>query len=202
MSKEKTSHEVMEEGNITPEDVAQGVAPESTEETKEVSEADRAREAIKAANDTSGEVEQESAQEAAGTEVKEAQTAQEVEFQPNYHYKVLDKEHEIPEFLRGTIKDEETQKQVKELFEKAGGLDHIKSKYNELESTQNTLVSENAQYKQAVDELRSTYQRNDFDGLFKQLQIDENKVLQWVLDKAQYNEMAPEQRQQIDARFH
>lgn len=121
-------------------------------------------------------------------------------YAPNYKFKVMDKEHEIAEQFRGIIKDADTERLVKELHEKAYGLDVVKPRFNDLREKFKSVEQEARGYKEGIGELREFYQRGDFDSFFQKLNISQEKVLQWVLDKAHYNELPPEQRQVLDAK--
>lgn len=121
-------------------------------------------------------------------------------FAANYKFKANEKEHEIPEFMRGVIKDADSEKYVRKLFEKAYGLDGIKQRLEEGRTEFKTLKSEYSQITGQIDDLRQDYQRGDFDSFFKKLAIPEEKVLQWVLSKVEYSQMPPEQKQILDAK--
>ena len=121
-------------------------------------------------------------------------------YNPNYKFKVMDKEHEIAESFRTIIKDADSEKLVRELHEKAYGLDVVKPRFNELREKYKTVESEAKSYKDGIGELREHYTRGDFDSFFQKLNIPQEKVLQWVLDKAHYNELPPEQRKILDAK--
>jgi hypothetical protein len=112
-------------------------------------------------------------------------------YTPNLKFKVMDKEHSIDEFLKGAIKDAETEKKVKELYEKAYGLDIVKPRFQETRQ-------ELSQWKKGAQELKTHYERGDFDSFFQTLGVPEEKILQWVYDKLNYNELPPEQRQMIE----
>lgn len=119
-------------------------------------------------------------------------------YTPNFKFKVMDKEMEIPEAFRGAIKDVETEKMAREIFEKAHGMDHIKARFHETREQFKSVKTENDSYKQGIQELREAFSKNDFDSFFKRLQIPEEKVLQWVIDKAQYNQLPPDQKRVLD----
>lgn len=119
-------------------------------------------------------------------------------FTPEWKFKVMDKEHEIPENFRSLVKDAETQKQVKEIFEKAYGLDHVKQRHQGLQAKFQEVNTAHGQVMGSIQELREHYQRGDFDTFFNRLQIPEEKILQWVINKAQYNQLPPEQRKVLD----
>jgi hypothetical protein len=119
-------------------------------------------------------------------------------FKANYKFKVMDKDHEIPEQYRALMKDAKTEKEVREVFEKAMGLDFVKPK---LEATREQLQQSRGEtqgWVQSHNSLKQAYSRNDFDSFFQQLQVPQEKVFQWVLDKVNYNQLPPEQRAIID----
>lgn len=122
-------------------------------------------------------------------------------FAPNFKFKVLDKEHEIPEFLRGAVKDATTEKQLKELHEKAFGLDIVKPKYQEtkkqLDQVRGTLEKQSTE----LSRLGQLLEKNDLDSFFKALKISEEQVLRYALERVQYRELPLEQRLQVDAQM-
>lgn len=121
-------------------------------------------------------------------------------FVANYKFKVMDKEHEIPEALRSAMKDPETEKLVRELHEKAYGLDIVKPKFIEERRLHQEAKTQNSQLLGGINELRVMYQRNDLDGFFKKLAVPQEKILQWVVDKLNYNDLPQDQKQVLDQR--
>ena len=65
------------------------------------------------------------------TEETDADPDAEPPFKPNTKYKVMDKEYEIPKELQAVMKDAASERMVRELYEKAGGLDVVKTKLND-----------------------------------------------------------------------
>lgn len=121
-------------------------------------------------------------------------------YTPNFKYSVLDEEKEMPEKVKALIKTEEDEKFFKELFEKSDGLDHVKTKH---QSLKDNFVKLDEEYKGLVgelQELKGFYQKGDLDSFFQSLAIPEQKILEWAYQKVQYKQMAPEQRQLLDAR--
>jgi hypothetical protein len=121
-------------------------------------------------------------------------------YNPNFKFKVMDKEYEIDEFVRSAIKDQETEKKIKEIYEKAYGLDALKPRFQQLRETHKTVSSEVESYKKSIGDLRETYKRGDLDSFFQMLNVPQEKILQWVLDKANYEQLPPDQRQILDAK--
>jgi hypothetical protein len=121
-------------------------------------------------------------------------------FTPSFKFKAANKEHEIPEFLRGVIKDEQSQKFLHQLFEKAYGIDTVKERFQGLRQEHQQLNQAHGQVMSTVQMGREAYQRGDLDTVFKTFRIDENKVLQWAVRKVQLSQMPPDQRQVHEAR--
>jgi hypothetical protein len=115
-------------------------------------------------------------------------------YQPNLKFKVKDEEFEIDAFLKDSIKDEETEKKIKQIYSKAYGLDKI------INPAFDQATQELKTFKTGVDELRDAYSRDDFDSIFSKLGIQQEKVLQWLINKAKYEELPPEQKADLDRR--
>lgn len=122
------------------------------------------------------------------------------EYTPNYKFRVMDKEHEIPEFMRAAITDAESERAVKELHEKAMGLDIVKPRFQAERQKTQQLGERLGVYSDKVDALRKHYGRKDFGAIFRDLSLPENEVLQYFVERAKYNELTPEERQVYDQR--
>ena len=121
-------------------------------------------------------------------------------FAPNFKFKAANKEHEIPEFLRGVIKDEQSQKYLHQLFEKAYGIDTVKERFQGLRQEHQQLNQAYGSVMQTVQLGREAYQRGDLDTVFQTFRIPEEKVLQWAIKKVQLSQMPPDQRQVHESR--
>lgn len=121
-------------------------------------------------------------------------------FQPKIKFKVMDKEHEIPEFLRGVMKDEESQGFIHSLFEKAYGLETVKERLQNVRSEYQQLQQSYGKVMSSVELGREAYARGDLDTVFSVFKIPEEKVLQWAVKKVQLSQMPPDQRQVHEAR--
>jgi hypothetical protein len=115
-------------------------------------------------------------------------------FTPNWKFKVHDQEHEIPEQFRGIVKDADTEKKVREIFEKAYGLDFVKPKFEKTRQTLETIQTEHSQLKNSVNQLGMYLKHKDFDSFFDGLGVAPENVYQWVHQKLMLREMEPEQR--------
>lgn len=121
-------------------------------------------------------------------------------YQPNYKFKAHGKEHEIPELLRGVMKDKDTEKYVHDLFEKAYGLGPIKQRFQETREELQSVKQELGGVMEQVTEARTAYQRNDIDSMLDIFQIPHEKMLQWAVEKVQLSQMPPEQRNALEGK--
>lgn len=125
------------------------------------------------------------------------------EFAPNYKYKVRDEEHEIEEWARPLITNEEMQKKFQDLYTRGHGLelakterDDFKSKYTNLENSlqivNGYVQSHRNNPGDATVGHESARQFIDSLGLPKQM------FLQYAVEELKYSQLPPEQRQAID----
>lgn len=120
-------------------------------------------------------------------------------YQPNFKYHVLKKEKEIPEKYRALIKNEADEKELRELFESSDGLkEHFKPKYDQMERSFGLMQGDFSTLLGQVQDIRESYQRGDLDDFFKKMNVSDEKILQWAVNKFQYRELPPEQRAAID----
>lgn len=121
-------------------------------------------------------------------------------FTPNYKVKVMEQDRDIPEILRPLMKDEASAKAVKEIMEKAYGLDYVKPKLEETRAQLTEVSGVNQKVFSQIKEAQQLFQANDIDGWLRKLQVPEERILQWVADKLEYSKLPPEQRAILDAR--
>ncbi len=121
-------------------------------------------------------------------------------YTPNFKLKVMDQEHEIPEKFRAMIKDAESEKEVREIFEKAFGLDHVKPKLQVERQAREQYEQAYGQLSGQVQDLQKDYQRGDYDSFFKKLEIPFENLLQYVAQEIEYRKLPPDQRQIVDGR--
>jgi hypothetical protein len=118
-------------------------------------------------------------------------------FTPNFKVKAYDKEFEIPEEFRALIKDGESEKKVREIFEKAYGLDGMKERYQKTKEdfgkTQEVLT-QYAEQDKTIEFLSKCVEKKDFDTYFETLGIPEKDLQEWMLRKLQVGSLPPEQQ--------
>ena len=121
-------------------------------------------------------------------------------YEPNYKYTLKDKELEFDEFLRGSIIDEDTEKKVRDLYQRASGMEYHQGKTREIEQQLAQQTQGFSQVMQKLQEANEAFSRDDLDSVFQVMNIPQEKVLQWLQTKAQYQEMDPDSRRVYDER--
>lgn len=142
-------------------------------------------------------------------EIKEASTDTTTEdkvsepekYMPSFKYNVKGKEFEIPDWAKGYIDSPEKEKEVKEIFEKASGIEHIKQKHQELFGQKEELSNNYKALQTGVQELRGIYQEATgtgnlllLDDFFGKLNIPFPVLLNYIQQKVQFQEMPEEQQ--------
>jgi len=120
-------------------------------------------------------------------------------YNPNYKFKAYQKEYEIDEWVRPFIKDEDTEKKFKKLYERAYGYDFKAQKHDELKGQFDEVKKNYDQTEKALSILSGYVNENDFDSFFDGLNIPKNKVLEYALELVKREQMSPDQRQQWEA---
>lgn len=118
-------------------------------------------------------------------------------YQPNFKFKVMDEEKEVDEFLRSAIKDAETEKKVRELYEKAYGLDHVKPKYEE---TKKKYQETEGKYQELYSWVEDTVsmREKDFWGFMERVGLTKEQVAKHVLEEVKRLELPEDQKRIYD----
>lgn len=129
----------------------------------------------------------------------QAAPPQENEWTPNYKFKVMDKEHEFPEYIKGVL-NKENYEEIKDVYLKAYGLPHVKEraiKYEQEIANLRPIQEQYTQQTQALEYL-GHLMRNDFGTFVKEMKIPKKDILKYALDVINYEELPPEQKQEYD----
>ena len=124
------------------------------------------------------------------------------EWTPTLKYKVKDNEYDIPEWAHGLIKDEATEKEMRTLFSKGHGIEEIKEDRQSLRDQLTEVTSQKESIDQSLNVLSEYVQKGDMRSFFEALQIPKELVMKYAIDELKYQELSPEQRQEIDNRRH
>lgn len=131
-----------------------------------------------------------------GTEIGNA--AEVAPYNPNFKFRVLDKEHEVDEWLKPIIKDAETEKKIKDLYEKAYGLEPVKQSREKFQKEAETYKGHYSALYNDVAEAMQLKNSGNLDAFFEKLQIPTEKVADWMLKKLEIQQLPPEQKRVYD----
>ena len=139
-------------------------------------------------------------QEAEVTTAKGSQSAKSAEppkpaYTPNYKYKAAKEEKEFDDWAKAAIKDPETEKTVREIFEKAHGLEAVKMSRDQLLQEKQMIMQDVARHTQDVNNVNQWLAKKDYDKLFSFLKVPEDDILRQAKKILDLREMPPEQRQ-------
>jgi len=114
------------------------------------------------------------------------------QYQANYKFTFRGKEHEIPEMYRQLIKDATTEKEIRELHEKAMWFQESKPKLQETESQLSGLTK-------GLSVLDKHLQNKDYGKFFEAFGLTDDQLFDYARKRLEYQQMPPEQRQKMDA---
>ena len=142
---------------------------------------------------------------------KEAPTEEIPQYQPNFEYKVVNKMFEFDDRVKEAIKSKEDEEYFRDLYTKAHGLDITKSNFERTQSEYQALQNDVSEVVDAVNrfDLKTALEKlevptNDLGVLLKGLGVDDNQLIRLAYEKAQLQDLTPEQKQaynqQVDQR--
>lgn len=127
--------------------------------------------------------------------------AQAPQFQPDWKFKVKDKEFEIDEWARPLAKDEETYKKLKRVWERHHGLDEVVGSRDQLKKQLEQFEPVKKEYEtitKRLNEISHYYNKGDFDSFFEALQIPYDTIFNYVKQKHQMSQLPQEVQHQLE----
>lgn len=104
-------------------------------------------------------------------------------YTPNFKYKVRDQEKEISEMYRSLIKDEKTEKEVKQLFEKAEGLDFVKQDRANIKSEYEGFKNQAMPYLQVYHQFTSMVEKGNLGAALQVAGITDEQIFEYAVQK-------------------
>lgn len=139
------------------------------------------------------EANEEEVEEDGGDEGEEAEEETEGEYKPAGKYKVLDEEHEFDPKLKKFL-TKETEPIIRELYEKAHGIEAIKTsraqvtrERDEVRGNYNNIIGE-------VGRIMNYKRSGDLQSFFESVQLDDQTVAKYILEKVRISQLPPEQQ--------
>lgn len=121
------------------------------------------------------------------------------EFKPSHKYRHKDKELDFEDWAKSAAKDAKTEEKLRELYQKAAGLDDAKVDRQTLKSELAEAKERIATTDRAIETISGYARERDWDSFFEALSIPKNEVLQYALQLVQREQMPPDQRAQWES---
>lgn len=106
-------------------------------------------------------------------------------YTPNFKYKVLKEEREIPEWARSIVTSQDAEKQVRDLFERADGLESVKQHRDLLVQENSQMREQWAPFVQNAQQALDCARKGDLDSFFNIVGIPEQAILKYALYRLQ-----------------
>jgi hypothetical protein len=167
----------------------------------EVSGSDASAEVSQESSATSQEPAAEGTSQVGGSEASGATGVAETEapaWNPNFKFKVKDKEMEFDEFIRGSVKDQSHEAKLRELYERAYGLDEVKASRAAVEQKFKEVDGKYNQVAQSLGTLGQYVQGKKYGDFFQSLNIPKQDIIDYVIEELRYQELPQEQRTAIE----
>lgn len=128
-----------------------------------------------------------------------AEPAEQPEWTPSYKYIFKGEEKEIDDpYFKSIIKDQESERKVRDLYERAQNMVTYKEKMAELEPKYQQINQKYSQLDGTIKKLAQYYDQDEMDLFIKTLGVDKNKLIQWVAKDLQYSMLPEDQKKLYD----
>lgn len=114
------------------------------------------------------------------------------EYEPKFKFKVRDEEHDMPDWAKGFIKDEETEKNFVDLFTAQQGIELAKNEREEFKGKYNDLEG-------AVLHVSKLANEGKIDRFIEELGLPKKAFIDYAIKELQYAELPENERREIDA---
>jgi hypothetical protein len=132
-----------------------------------------------------------------GTAAVAQAVASQQAWQPNFKFKFMDQEKEFDDWAKKVL-NQENEKSIRELYEKAHGLDFVKQRFHKTRDELNLTKKEFEELRTTWNELSGMYQRGDLNSFFGALKIPDEKIFEYVQARLNYMNAPQEQRMAMD----
>lgn len=119
-------------------------------------------------------------------------------YTPNFNYKVMDKEHQFDEWVRGAITSKEHEDKLRDLYTRAHGLDAVKEKFEGYKNETVPLLKDYNELAAIEQRIQSAFQKGDIRGIINEIGLSEEHILKYAKEILDEREMPAEQRAQLE----
>lgn len=127
-----------------------------------------------------------------------AANAVEAPYQPNFKFKHGGKEHEFEDWAKPFVKDAATEAKLREMHQKAYGLDYLKTDKQNLKTELTDVKTKFEQTEKAIETIGSFAKNKDWDSFFEALSIPKEEILRYAVEVAR-REQDPQQKAQWES---
>lgn len=137
-------------------------------------------------------------------EIAESQESDGQEYEPNYSYSVKSEQFEFDDWVKPFVKDADTEENIRQLYTKARGLDHVKANLEKTSTELNDYRSQSTRLKEEAELARQGYEnmtnlaKEDFAAFAGLVGLDDKTILNYANQRLDYKEKPEWERQQID----
>lgn len=139
-----------------------------------------------------------------GATTEEASETPEIPaYQPNWKFKVSGEEKEMDEWIRPAIKDAETEKKLRKLYEDAYGLEPVKASREKIQQEHQELKQNYQSLHSSVEEAMTYKHQGNLGMFFQKTGVSDDQIAKYMLEKINRSNLPPEQQQvynELDAK--
>jgi hypothetical protein len=117
---------------------------------------------------------------------------------PTFKFKANDKEMEFDDFIKPIIKTKDHEQKLKEIYEKAYGLEEVKTSRKAAQDKAKEYQDKYSQVETSLQTLGQYVKKKDYRSFFDTLKIPKEDVIRYAIEELKYQELPPEQKAAID----
>ena len=117
---------------------------------------------------------------------------------PSYEFTVKDKKLQMDDLFKPLIKSKDVEAKLKDLYEKAYGLDEVKTSRETFKERATTAETKYQQTEQNLKMLGDVVKKQDFNTFFEVLNIPKQQILNYAIQELKFLELPAEQQAAIE----
>lgn len=119
---------------------------------------------------------------------------------PSYEFTVKDKKLQMDDMLKPLIKSKDVEAKLKDLYEKAHGLDEVKTSRETYKERATVAEQKYQQTEQNLKLLGDVVKKQDFNTFFEVLNIPKEQILQYAIQELKFQQLPAEEQAAIEQR--
>ncbi len=120
-------------------------------------------------------------------------------YSPSYKYNANGEELEFDAWARPLITNADLEKKFQELFQAQKGLPLVKKLRDEYKAKHEELSGKYGNIEKSLNYVSDLVKKGDMESFFQALQIPEDKILRYAIEKLKFSQLPPEEQQKIVA---